>query len=83
MTSICVFCGAKDGVDSKWLPLARQVGAALARRSIRVVYGGGGVGLMGAVAGGALDAGGEVIGVIPPGGWQPAGDPPGTGGLHG
>lgn len=65
MTSICVFCGAKDGVDPKWLPLARQVGAALAGHSVRLVYGGGGVGLMGAVAGGALDAGGEVVGVIP------------------
>lgn len=65
MTAICVFCGAKNGVDPKWLPLARSVGVMLAERSVRVVYGGGGVGLMGAVAGGALSAGGEVIGVIP------------------
>jgi len=47
------------------MPLARTVGASIARRGYGVVYGGGGVGLMGAVAAGALDEGGEVVGVIP------------------
>jgi uncharacterized protein (TIGR00730 family) len=62
---LCVFCGASPGRDPQHLALARSVGEGLARRGIGVVYGGGRVGLMGALAGGALDAGGEVIGVIP------------------
>jgi hypothetical protein len=64
---ICVFCGASPGVDPAYLSLARSVGAGLAGRGIGVVYGGGRVGLMGALADAALDAGGEVIGVIPQG----------------
>lgn len=60
-----MFCGAREGNDPKWAGLAREVGTALARRGFTTVYGGGGVGLMGAVARGALDAGGTVIGVIP------------------
>src|SRR5687768_3137171 len=62
---ICVFCGASAGRDPAHAAFAREVGAGLARRGIGVVYGGGRVGLMGAVADGALDAGGEVDGVIP------------------
>lgn len=62
---IAVYCGASSAVDPAWLALARGVGAALAGRGVGVVYGGGRVGLMGAVADGALGAGGEVIGVIP------------------
>lgn len=62
---ICVFCGARPGADPLWMSLAGLVGANIARRGYGVVYGGGGVGLMGAVAAGALDEGGEVIGVIP------------------
>ena len=62
---ICVFCGASPGFDPVHAAFAREVGAALARRGIGLVYGGGRVGLMGAVADGALDAGGEVDGVIP------------------
>ncbi len=62
---ICVFCGASPGNDPAFAALARSVGAGLATRGIGVVYGGGRVGLMGAVADGALGAGGEVIGVIP------------------
>ena len=65
MISICVFCGAKTGIDPKWMTLAERIGVELARRSVRLVYGGGGVGLMGAVASAALREGGEVIGVIP------------------
>ena len=64
---ICVFCGASAGVDARYLGAARQVGRGLAERRIGLVYGGGRVGLMGAVAGAALAAGGEVIGVIPQG----------------
>lgn len=62
---LCVFCGASAGRDPRYVALARAVGEGLARRNVGVVYGGGRVGLMGALADGALGAGGEVIGVIP------------------
>jgi uncharacterized protein (TIGR00730 family) len=65
ITAVAVFCGARDGVDPRHLEAAATVGRTLAGRGITVVYGGGGTGLMGAVANGALDAGGTVIGVIP------------------
>ena len=64
---ICVFCGASAGNDPAYLAAAGAVGEGLARRGIGVVYGGGRVGLMGALADAALGAGGEVIGVIPQG----------------
>jgi len=64
---LCVFCGASPGRAPAHAALARDVGAGLAARGIGVVYGGGRVGLMGALADGALGAGGEVIGVIPRG----------------
>lgn len=63
--SLCVFCGARSGADPAWANEARAFGAAVAARGWRLVFGGGHVGLMGAVADGALDAGGEVVGVIP------------------
>jgi uncharacterized protein (TIGR00730 family) len=62
---LAVYCGSATPVDPRFIELARQVGDTLARRGIGVVYGGGRLGLMGAVAGAALAAGGEVIGVIP------------------
>ncbi|HET6167350.1 MAG TPA: TIGR00730 family Rossman fold protein [Marmoricola sp.] len=62
---VAVFCGSADGVDPGLPRAAYDVGAGLARRGFGLVYGGGGKGLMGSVAQGALDAGGEVIGVIP------------------
>lgn len=61
---VCVYCGSSDGVDERYFEAARAVGAELAGRGITVVYGGGRVGLMGALADAALEAGGEVIGVI-------------------
>ena len=66
MKSICVFCGSSDSVHADYLAGARDMGRLLARRGLRVVYGGGKTGLMGAVADGALEAGGDVIGVIIP-----------------
>ncbi len=66
MKSICVFCGSSDSVHESYLSAARQMGRTLAERGIRLVYGGGKTGLMGAVAQGVLEAGGEVIGVIIP-----------------
>lgn len=65
MRRICVFCGASPGRDPAYVGLAASVGAGLAARGIGVVYGGGRVGLMGALADAALAADGEVIGVIP------------------
>jgi uncharacterized protein (TIGR00730 family) len=62
---ICVFCGASSGRSPAYAEAARAFGAAAAARGLGVVYGGGRVGLMGAVADAALAAGGEVIGVIP------------------
>lgn len=65
MKRLAVYCGSATPPDPRYLELARQVGETLARRGIGIVYGGGRLGLMGAVAGAALAAGGEVIGVIP------------------
>lgn len=62
---VCVFCGSSAGDAPVYLEAARAMGRLLAERGIGVVYGGGGIGLMGAVADAAMQAGGEVIGVIP------------------
>jgi uncharacterized protein (TIGR00730 family) len=67
MRRICVFCGASPGRDPAYFELAASVGAGLAARDIGVVYGGGRLGLMGALADAALAAGGQIIGVIPRG----------------
>lgn len=63
--AVCVFCGARSGNDPRWVNGAYDFGRALAARGWALVYGGGNVGLMGALADGALAGGGEVIGVIP------------------
>ena len=65
MKRIAVYCGSATPPDRRYLDLAAEVGRALALRGIGVVYGGGRLGLMGALADAALAAGGEVIGVIP------------------
>ena len=65
MNRIAVYCGSATPADPRYIELAGDVGRTLAQRGIGVVYGGGRLGLMGALASGALDAGGEVIGVIP------------------
>ncbi|HEY4368003.1 MAG TPA: TIGR00730 family Rossman fold protein [Steroidobacteraceae bacterium] len=65
MQSVCVFCGSNAGDDPGYLALARDLGALLANRGLTLVYGGGRVGLMGALADAALAAGGRVVGVIP------------------
>jgi uncharacterized protein (TIGR00730 family) len=62
---VCVFCGASSGRRPAYAEAARGFGATLAGRGLGVVYGGGRVGLMGALADGALAAGGDVVGVIP------------------
>ncbi len=62
---VAVFCASSDGVDPELPRQAYDVGRGLAERGIGLVYGGGGSGLMREVSQGALDAGGEVLGVIP------------------
>jgi uncharacterized protein (TIGR00730 family) len=63
--SVCVFCGSSDSVASVYLQAADAMGRAIARRGVTMVYGGGGTGLMGAVADGALAEGGRVVGILP------------------
>jgi uncharacterized protein (TIGR00730 family) len=64
-SSVCVFCGARFGTASGSRELAASLGELLAREKMTLVYGGGGVGLMGVLANAALKAGGQVVGVIP------------------
>jgi uncharacterized protein (TIGR00730 family) len=65
VASICVFCGANPGDDPAFMGVATALGTAIARGGHTLVYGGGRVGLMGAVADAALAGGGEVVGFIP------------------
>jgi uncharacterized protein (TIGR00730 family) len=65
MRRVCVFCGSSPGAKPAYLATARALGGELARRGLGLVYGGSSVGLMGAVADGALAGGGEVVGIIP------------------
>ena len=65
MKRVAVYCGSATPADPIYVDCARMVGRSLAERGIGLVYGGGKLGLMGAVADSALEAGGEVIGVIP------------------
>jgi uncharacterized protein (TIGR00730 family) len=64
MTSLCIFCGSRQGSSPAYAQAAIETGRFLADRGIRLVYGGGSVGLMGIVADACLEAGGEVTGVI-------------------
>ncbi len=64
---VCVFCGSSSGSEPAHIELARELGQVLAGRQIGLVYGGGATGLMGAVATAVMEAGGEVVGVIPGG----------------
>ena len=63
---ICVMCGSSKGHDPAYVIAAQALGRALAARGIGIVYGGAGVGLMGALADAACEAGGEVVGIITP-----------------
>lgn len=65
MKRLAVYCGSATPADTVYIDTARMVGRTLAERGIGLVYGGGRLGLMGAVADATLEAGGEVIGVIP------------------
>jgi uncharacterized protein (TIGR00730 family) len=63
--SVCVFCGSRPGSDPAYAASARELGRALAAENLRLVYGAGDVGLMGALAEAAGAAGGATVGVIP------------------
>jgi len=65
MFSVCVYCGSRAGIDPRFLESARHLGRLLGERGFRLVYGGGHAGLMGAVADAALEAGAQVLGIIP------------------
>ena len=65
LRSICLFCGSSPGVDPAFKLAAAQLGTILAHNNIRLIYGGGHVGLMGVAADACLKAGGEVVGIIP------------------
>lgn len=63
--SVCVFCGSSDAADPAYLRAAAALGRGLAEAGLQLIYGGGGVGLMGACAMAANEAGGRVLGIIP------------------
>jgi uncharacterized protein (TIGR00730 family) len=63
--SVCVYCGSSNAADPDFIAAAAKFGGLLAKAGIRLVYGGGGIGLMGACAKAAHDAGGKVLGVMP------------------
>jgi len=65
LQSICVYCGSANGVRPAYVAGAQRLGAAMAAAGIRLVYGGGDVGLMGTVARSVIDNGGRVTGIIP------------------
>ena len=65
MKSICIFCGSNAGTNPLYREEAENTGRVLARRGIQLVYGGGNIGLMGAVADACMEAGGTAIGIIP------------------
>lgn len=65
MKSVVVFCGSGDGYDETYRETAYNLGNILATRKVRIIYGGSRIGMMGALADGALENGGVVIGVIP------------------
>ena len=65
ISSLCVFCGSRFGNDPAYEDAARELGAVMADRGIRLIYGGGSVGLMGVVASAVMENGGQVVGIIP------------------
>jgi predicted Rossmann-fold nucleotide-binding protein len=65
MNTICVYCGSSDKINSAFTEAAYELGALIASRKMKLIYGAGRTGLMGAVANGSLENGGEVVGVLP------------------
>ena len=64
-SSLCIFCGSNPGKKAAYADGARALGTLMASQKIKLVYGGGNIGLMGIIADTLLEKGGEVIGVIP------------------
>ena len=65
INAICVYCGSNPGTDPAFIKAAQGFGKILAENGIRLVYGGGSIGLMGAVAGSVIEQGGAATGIIP------------------
>ena len=65
INAICVYCGSSPGTDPAFVEAARDFGKMLAQNGIRLVYGGGSIGLMGALASSVIDHGGAATGIIP------------------
>ena len=65
ITSLAVFCGSKDGIDSVYIEHAQQLGKLMAEHTIKMIYGGGSSGLMGTVADSVMQHRGNVVGIIP------------------
>jgi uncharacterized protein (TIGR00730 family) len=65
ITRLCVYCGSAVGLDDRYRAAARELGEALAKAGIELVFGGGRIGLMGVLADAVLTAGGRVVGIIP------------------
>lgn len=65
MKTVCVFCGSAEGIDARHKEFAHEAGRLLAAMNLRLVYGGGDLGLMGILARGCEDDGGQVVGIIP------------------
>jgi uncharacterized protein (TIGR00730 family) len=63
--AVCIYCGSSNTADPAFLEAAFEIGSDFAKAGLKLVYGGGGVGLMGAAARGAHEAGGRVLGIIP------------------
>lgn len=63
--NICIYCGSSDKTDAEYLQAAEDMGGALVARGLKLIYGGGSTGMMGALADAVLENGGEVVGVIP------------------
>lgn len=65
LKALCVFCGSQVGNDRRYTEAAERLGKLLARERVRLIYGGGGIGLMGVLARSVLHAGGQAVGVVP------------------
>src|SRR5580658_1595428 len=65
INAICVYCGSSPGTDPAFMRTAREFGKILAENNVRLVYGGGSIGLMGALAGSVIEHGGAATGIIP------------------
>ncbi|MCW5700268.1 MAG: TIGR00730 family Rossman fold protein [Rhodospirillales bacterium] len=63
--SLCVLCGSREGINTAYRTAAARLGTILAQRGVRLVYGGGSIGLMGVIADAVLAGGGDVVGIIP------------------